>query len=274
MYYGINLATLGDYANPKRVVQMAQAAEASGWEAIFVWDHLAFAWGVPSGDPWIILAAVAQATKRIKIGSAVTPLPRRRPQVMANTLATLDLLSEGRVIFGVGLGGVPQEYEGFGEAADAKTRAEKLDEALEILKALFSGERVNYQGEHYRLNGVTLAPLPVQRPRPPIWIGGESRPALRRAAHWDGWVIGGDNEQGQMVKTPQQFADQMAYIRACRTTTQPFDAALTGVSSPLDRRLVREYGDAGMTWWLESLHGFRGDFDVLLARIKAGPPAD
>ncbi len=106
MYYGIEVVTFGAYADPRPVVHLAQAAEAAGWDGLFIWDHLAFAWNVPSGDPWIILAAVAQATNRLKLSTAITPLHRRRPHVLANTLATLDLLSQGRVILGVGLGGV------------------------------------------------------------------------------------------------------------------------------------------------------------------------
>ena len=181
MHYGIDVATLGDYANPRSVVPLAQAAEAAGWDGIFVWDHLAFAWGVPSGDPWVILAAVAQATSHLKIGTAITPLPRRRPHVLANTIATLDLLSAGRVILGAGLGGVPREFTAFGEEDNPRERAQRLDEGLDLLNRLWAGEPVTHTGAHYTVENVTLAPLPVQRPRVPIWIGGESRPALRRA---------------------------------------------------------------------------------------------
>ena len=168
MNHGIDIATLGDYADPRPVVQLARAAEAAGWQALFVWDHLAFAWGVPSGDPWVILAAVAQATQQLKLGTAITPLPRRRPHVLANTVASLDLLSEGRVILGVGLGGVPQEYTAFGEEENAQHRAQRLDEGLEVLDRLWSGEQVTHHGTHYTVSDVTLAPLPLQRPRVPI----------------------------------------------------------------------------------------------------------
>src|SRR3990172_9488132 len=98
MHYAIEVVTLGDYADPRRVVQFAQAAEDAGWEGLFVWDHLGFVWGAPAGDPWVILSAVAQATRQLRLGTAVTPVPRRRPQVLANTLATLDVLSQGRLI--------------------------------------------------------------------------------------------------------------------------------------------------------------------------------
>jgi probable F420-dependent oxidoreductase len=273
MRYAIDVVTLGDYANPRLVVQLAQAAEAAGWEGLFVWDHLAFAWGVPSGDPWVILAAVAQATNHLRLGTAVTPLPRRRPHVLANTLATLDLLSEGRVILGVGLGGVPQEFAAFGEPEAAKPRAELLDEGLAVLNGLLSGETITHQGPNFTLKEVTLAPLPMQRPRVPIWVGGDSLPALRRAARWDGWVTGGDDQNGQMTKTPKQIVEKIAYIQQHRSVSTPFEVAMTGCSTPADRSLVADFASAGVTWWLESLHGFRGSFEALLNRVKAGPPA-
>lgn len=272
MHYGINVATLGDYANPRSVVPLAQVAEAAGWEGFFVWDHLAFAWGVPSGDPWVILAAVAQATTHMKIGTAITPLPRRRPHVLANTVATLDQLSAGRVILGAGLGGVPQEFTAFGEQDDPRLRAQRLDEALELLDRLWSGEPVRHRGAHYTVEHVTLAPLPLQRPRVPIWIGGESLPALRRAARWDGWVAAGDNERAEMVETPEQMAEKVSYIQRHRSPASPLDVALTGCSSPVGSTWVQDFAAAGVTWWLESLHGFRGTFDELRARVMAGPP--
>ena len=272
MRYAIEVVNLGDYADPRLVVKLAQAAEAAGWEGLFVWDHLGFVWGAPSGDPWTILAAVAQATTRLKLGATVTPLPRRRPQVLANTLATLDVLSQGRMIFAAGLGGVPEEFAAFGEDADAKVRAQKLDEGLDVLNRLWAGEVVIHQGKHYTVNRVHLAPRPVQRPRMPVWIGGDSPPALRRAAHWDGWTTGGADQEGKLVKTPQQMADAVAYIHQHRGRDGHFDVAMTGVSTPAEGPLTREYADAGVTWWLESLHGYRGPFEALLARVAAGPP--
>src|SRR5688572_5889807 len=110
MRYGIVITNLGDYADPHAAVRLARAAEEAGWGRVFVCAHLAFAWGVPSGDPWVILSAVAASTARLKLGTAVPPLPRRRPQVVANALATLDVLSGGRVVFGAGLGGVGEEF--------------------------------------------------------------------------------------------------------------------------------------------------------------------
>src|SRR5215204_3550273 len=175
MRYGIVMSNLDDYADPRLVIRLARAAEAAGWEAFFVWDHLGFAWGSPSSDPWVSLSALAVSTTHLKLGTAITP-------------RSLDLLSGGRMIFGTGLGGVPEEFTAFGEAGAAKERARMLDEGLAVLDRLWSGEMVTHHGQHYDVENVALAPLPFQRPRIPIWIGGESPPALRRAARWDGWL--------------------------------------------------------------------------------------
>src|ERR671913_1183827 len=156
MHYGVVTANLGDYADPRVAVRLARAAEAAGWEAFFVWDHLGFVRGVPSGDPWVILSAVAASTTHLKLGTAITPLARRRPQVVANTLGSLDLLSGGRMIFGTGLGGVPEEFTAFGEAGAAKERARMLDEGLAVLDRLWSGEMVTHHGQHYDVENVAL----------------------------------------------------------------------------------------------------------------------
>lgn len=274
MHYGIEVVTLGEYADPRVVVRLARAAERAGWEGLFVWDHLGFAWGAPSGDPWVILAAAAMATERLKVGTGVTPLPRRRPHVLANTVATLDLLSGGRAILGVGLGGVPREYAAFGEQDDARERAAMLDEGLEVLNRLWSGETVSHQGRYYTVDGVALAPLPLQRPRVPIWVGGESRPALRRAARWDGWIIGGVDEQCRPTMTPEQMAEKLSYIQEHRTEADPFAVALSGCSPPAGSSLVCAFAAAGVTWWLESLHGYRGSVEEMVARVEAGPPLE
>jgi len=274
MRYGIVTPNLGEYADPRVAVRLARVAEAAGWEAFFVWDHLGFVRGVPSGDPWIILSAVAALTTRLKLGLAITPLARRRPQVVANAMASLDLLSGGRAIFGAGLGGVPEEFTAFGEPGDAKERAAMLDEGLQILDGLWSGETVTHRGRYYSVQGVTLTPRPLQSPRIPIWIGGEGAPALRRAARWDGWLAPATSHDGTptMAKSPERIAEMVAEIRRLRTTDAPFEVAIDGYSEVGDPALPRAYGAAGATWWLESIHEARGTLDTVMARVKAGPP--
>jgi alkanesulfonate monooxygenase SsuD/methylene tetrahydromethanopterin reductase-like flavin-dependent oxidoreductase (luciferase family) len=274
MRYGIVTANLGEYADPRVAVRLAVAAEAAGWEAFFVWDHLGFVWGAPSGDPWVILSAVAASTTRLKLGLSLTPLARRRPHVVANAMTSLDLLSGGRAIFGAGLGGVPDEFTAFGESDEATRRAAMLDEGLMILDGLWSDETVSHRGQYYAVEGVSLAPLPLQRPRIPIWIGGESPPALRRAARWDGWLAPATSHDGTptMAKSPKRIAEMVAEVGRHRTTDAPFEVAVDGYSEAGDPTLARAYGAAGATWWLESIHDVRGPLDEMMARVNACPP--
>ena len=274
MRYGIVMSNLDDYADPRVVVSLARAAEEAGWEGFFVWDHLGFVWGTPSSDPWVVLSAAAVSTTRLKLGTAITPLARRRPHVVANALASLDLLSGGRVVFGAGLGGVAEEFTAFGEPGDAKERARMLDEGLTVLDGFWSGEPLTHHGQHYDVENVSLAPLAIQRPRIPIWIGGESPPALRRAARWDGWLAPTTSPDGTpiMDKDPGRIAEMVAEIRRHRLTDTPFEVAVDGYFDPGDPTLPRAYEAAGATWWLESIHGMRGSVDEMMARVEAPPP--
>ncbi len=270
MHYGIEIVPFGEFGDPRVAVQLAQAAEAAGWEGFWVWDHVAFPYGV--GDPWVILSAVATATKRLKLCPGVAPLPRYRPHVLARLLTSLDVLSEGRLIFGTGLGGVAEEFTAYGEPGDARIRAAMLDEGLEVLTRLWSSEPVTHHGTYYTVAGVAHTPRPLQRPRIPVWIGGESKPALRRAARWDGWIIGTLNEKCEILKTPAQLGEQVAYIRQHRGGDAPFEVAVDGISQPGDGTLARAYAAAGATWWFEALFGLRGSVEEMLARVEAGPP--
>ena len=274
MHYGIVVSNMDAYSDPRKAVRLAQAAEVAGWEGFFVWDHLGFVWDAPSADPWVVLSAAAASTERVKIGTDISPLARRRPHVIANTLATLDILGGGRVVFGTGLGGVLREFTAFGDVGEAKERASMLDEGLAVLDKLMSGEEVMHHGEHYTVEGVTLAPLPVQRPRVPVWIGGEAKPALRRAARWDGWLASATPLDGaiEMSKSPEQIAEMTAEIKLHRTSNAPFDVAMDGYSDPEDPTLPQAYAAAGATWWLESIRSSRGTPDEMLRRIEAGPP--
>jgi alkanesulfonate monooxygenase SsuD/methylene tetrahydromethanopterin reductase-like flavin-dependent oxidoreductase (luciferase family) len=274
MQFGLDVANQSVAADPRRVVELALAAEQAGWEGLFVWDHWGFAWGMPSGDPWVMLAAVAQATTKLRLGTVITPLARRRPQVVANTLATLDLLSNGRMVFGAGLGDVPEEFAAFGEPTDGKIRAAMLDEGLDIVARLLAGERVNHQGRYYSVHDVKLEPASLQQPRIPIWIGAESGNALRRPARWDGWVIYTVDSRGRVVRSPADIAQTLATIRQYRSDAgfelHGYDVVVTGASQPGEK--MDAYRAIGATWWLETLHGMRIGFDELMARVVAGPP--
>jgi alkanesulfonate monooxygenase SsuD/methylene tetrahydromethanopterin reductase-like flavin-dependent oxidoreductase (luciferase family) len=148
-----------------------------------------------------------------------------------------------------------------------------LDEGLAVVDGLLRGETVRHRGEYYTVEDVALDPPPRQQPRPAIWVGGESPPALRRAARWDGWIVGGDNEYGEMIRSPERIAEEIAYLRDHRDRDEPVTVAMTGVSATDDSDLFDAYTHAGVDWWLESIHGMRGSVEEMVGRIKAGPPA-
>lgn len=159
------------------VAELAARAEERGWDGFFVWDHVAYAEPVRAlADPWITLAAVAAATRRVLLGPLVTPVARRRPHQLARETVTLDRLSGGRLVFGVGLGSDRTgefDPDRFGEEGDARARARLLDDGLERLEAYWAGK---------------FEPPPLQRPRIPVWVATQwpNRRPLRRAARWDG----------------------------------------------------------------------------------------
>jgi alkanesulfonate monooxygenase SsuD/methylene tetrahydromethanopterin reductase-like flavin-dependent oxidoreductase (luciferase family) len=262
--FGLHVANIGTYSDPRRVVRLARAAEESGWDALFVWDHLAFVWNGPSSDPWVTLAAVATSTKRILVGTGVTPVARRRPQVLAHELATLATLSSGRCVFGAGLGGVEREFGAFGEPTGPHERAAMLDEGLDVIRALLAGEPVSHRGDHYTVEDVVLQTDPKRKV--PIWIGGRSPPALERAARFDGWFAD-SCDQERMTMSPDEV--RAAVDRIGREP--PFDVAVEGYSGPGEHDLRDLYARAGATWWFEEVHDSRGDPDAILARVAAGP---
>jgi alkanesulfonate monooxygenase SsuD/methylene tetrahydromethanopterin reductase-like flavin-dependent oxidoreductase (luciferase family) len=270
MRFGIEVVPFGDFADPRQIVQLAKEAEAAGWEGLWIWDHMLMPWG--TGDPWITLAAVAATTKKLKLCLGVAPLPRYRPHLLARMLTGLDLLSEGRVIFGTGAG-ISPDFVPFGESGNDKVRAAMLDEGLELLNSYLSGQPVRHHGKFYTAEAAQILPSPVQKPRISFWIGGGSKAALRRAARWDGWIMGTVDEKSNVTYPPEKIAADADFIREHRTATGPFDIAVDGVSQPGKRSLVGEYAQAGATWWFEAIHLSRGSYDELLKRIKASPPA-
>src|SRR5437867_2328127 len=240
MQYGITLPNFGDFFDPRLLAQLAREAEQAGWDGFFIWDHVLL-FPTPTVDPWVALAAIALATERIRIGPLVTPLPRRRPTKLARETVSIDHLSNGRLVLGVGIGAGPWEWDYLGEESDLKARGDMLDEGLELLTRLWSGEPVLHDGRFYRFRGdlgpnqpeiapTPFLPTPVQSPRIPIWVGGTwpRKPPFRRAARWDGVVPLIDGKAFGEYMTPDEVREVVGYIRQHRTSETPFDVVVSG----------------------------------------------
>jgi alkanesulfonate monooxygenase SsuD/methylene tetrahydromethanopterin reductase-like flavin-dependent oxidoreductase (luciferase family) len=286
MQYGLELPAAGIGGDARTLGELAQLAEDAGWDGVFLEDYIVWQgqMGTPTYDPWVALAAMALRTERIRLGTMVTPLARRRPWKLAHEAVTLDHLSNGRLILGVGLGDSSDvSFTAFGEATDIRQRSELLDETLDLLVGLWRGEPFSYHGAHYQVQEVTLAPTPVQRPRIPIWVGGNwpHRGVIRRAARWDGFVGGkvhADDEDWHL--TPTEVATLHADIARQRPTAAtpalPWDLALGGGARGPDleheRALIQSMAAAGATWWMEYLHpDLGGGLEGMRTRIKGGP---
>ena len=209
MKFGVGVTTgispaVTSVSQAEYVTRLAEVVEETGYDSIWVSDRTVFptdlaarypeSYGPGGSDPdaqnvleaLTVLSFVAGATKRVRLGTSVLVLPFRNPVLNAKMITTLDVLSGGRVIFGVGVGWMQEEFEGVG--ASYRDRGALTDEHIEMFKALCTEEVAEYDGEHFQLSGMVFFPKPVQRPHPPIWVGGNTRFALRRAARLgDGW---------------------------------------------------------------------------------------
>jgi len=246
--YGINVPNFGDYHSPRVLADLAVSAEEAGWDGFFIWDHIEGE--MPFCDPTVALSAIALQTERIRLGAMITPLPRRRPWKVAREMAK------------------------FGEEPEARVRAEKLDESLDIITGLWSGELFSYEGNHYNLEEVTFQPRPLQEPRIPIWVGGfwPNRPPFRRAARYDG-VYPAMNWPDTL--TTAHLRTLLEYIGRHRKATLPYDV-IVGGSTPGDPKkgaeVVGPWVEAGATWWSEDINGWRGSLEEMRERIRQGPP--
>jgi alkanesulfonate monooxygenase SsuD/methylene tetrahydromethanopterin reductase-like flavin-dependent oxidoreductase (luciferase family) len=284
MQYGLYLPNFDPWGKVSTIVQLAREAEAAGWDGLFMWDDFA-GFDVEMVNPWVALAAVATATTRLRLGALITPLPRRRPWNVARETVTLDHLSNGRLVVGVGTGGGDDEWAHFGEETNHKARGDMLDEALEVITGLWSGETYSHTGRYYHIHGTRFLPAPLQQPRIPIWVGGvwpNPRP-LRRMARWDGMFPGFFSAKSA-DEAFNQFAESVQIVRSLRDPALPFDVVALG-ATPLDQpeesaRVVRAYAAAGATWWLESIAPMRmgspndpvWSYEQLRAKVLEGPP--
>lgn len=251
--------------NAQEMVTLAQEAEAAGWDGVFLADD----WGAS----WIVLTAIAACTQRLLLGTMLTPLPQHLPWTIAAQAATLDQLSNGRVILATGLGVIELDKVGL---RDNTLRAQMLNEGLELVDAWWQGQPIRpftYHGRHYHLQPTEadvswITHKPLQQPRIPIWVVDSGKASqLRRAVRWDGALMSGK---------PEEVRQRKELIASRRDT--PFDIIVEGETPAHDSTqaasLVQAYADAGATWWMESMWdipGVQRDYDML-TRIKMGPP--
>ena len=245
----IFVAPFGELSEPQVLARLAADAEAAGWDGFFLWDHLVYSPPVTHlADPWVAMAAIAVATARVRIGALVTPTPRRRVHKLARETVTLDRLSEGRLVLGVGIGGDGHgEFAPFGEEADPRERARRLDADLARLVELWGGE---------------FQPVPVQQPRIPVWVGARwpNRRPLERAARWDG-IFPID------LPGPEALAELVSRVRAARGGgAGAFDVVVT---EPAGADFA-PWEAAGATWCLSGFGNDPREAEVRAA-IEVGP---
>jgi len=281
MRFAINPPNVGAFGDPGVLVRLALESEQAGWDGYFIWDYLGAHDTAPVADPWVTLGGVAAATERIRLGALVTPVPRRRPWKLARELVTLDHLSGGRAVFGIGIGSDEErEYSAYGEPVEARVHGDMLDEAMTVIAELWSGESFSFEGEHYRLDDVLHLPRPVQQPRIPVWVAGQwpGRRPFRRAARWDGVFP----LFGMTTGTPDQVAEMAAFVRAERVAQlgaeaagAPFDIVHADwePARPPEEQLplLEAWAAAGVTWHLSSWWP-AADLEDVRAVIRRGPP--
>lgn len=263
---------LGD---ARTATELAVIAEDNNWDGFFVWEPV---WGI---DAWISLSACAMVTKNIKLGTMLSPISRMRPWKLASETATLDNLSNGRVILSVGLGGTDSGgWEEFGEITDRKVRAELMDEGLAILQGLWKGQPFNYSGKHYNIKEVNFYPPPNPvKKEIPIWVVGAWNwsKSMKRALKYNGilpYIL--DKNKNYRRVSLNNIREISEYVHQNRSGSNPFDIIVEGHTINDDSKSATydQWEEAGATWWIEGLWDKMDDKnlkDILIKRLKKGP---
>lgn len=273
MKIGLFIGSFESYADPQIVLKLALKAEEMGFHGVFLPDHLHYGnqsrmgFDAPSFlDPWIMLAAIATQTSKIKLGTWITPIPRRLPWQLARNLATLDHLSNGRVILGGGLGAPPADYEDYGIEYNPKELAEKMDESLEIINGLWSDDPFSFEGKHYTISNVNLYPKPVQKPRIPIFLGGRwpSKKPVMRAAKWDGLMPVTKNFP--MGFTEEELDEMIALFSSKSDNGEILISS--SPDSPPPKEFVTMLESKGITWVLFAVGPMVGSIEDSMKKIE------
>jgi len=264
----------------RQQLEQAVIADQSGWDGVFVWET---SYGV---DPWTLMGAMAQRTSHVKLGTMLTPLPWRRPWKLAGQAVTLDQVSNGRAILAVGLGAVDDVLGSTGEITDLRTRAEMMDEGIDLIAGLWN-QQLRYDGQHYQVNlearsNLASSTVSVQQPRVPIWVvGAWPRPkSMERVLRCDGLIPQAMDANGPREMRPDDVPHIMAWLREHGRSIEGFDIITEGETPTYDvgtaAEIVAPWTEAGCTWWLETRWG---DLQMspertqeVRRRLEAGPP--
>ncbi len=281
MKFGLYLPNFGPFGDARRLVDLAVSAEDSGWDGFFLWDHITRYWPADVADAWVSLSAIAARTQRMRLGALVTPLARRRPWKVAREAATLDQLSNGRLVLGAGLGssgGTEVEWANFGEELDLKKRGGMLDEGLEIINGLWSGEPFAFDGKHYQVKQSQFLPKPLQQSRIPVWVAGNwpHKAPFRRMARWDGMI---PQTSPGIDNNIDALRDAIQFTLSLRDPALPFDVAYSLPPAQAADQ-ADAYAEIGVTWLLVQLYPahFGADWqtewplEAMREFVEAGPP--
>ena len=257
---------------------LAAEAEQAGWDGFFCYEPT---WG---NDAWVMLTAAAMRTSTIRLGTMLTPLPKRKPWEVASQVLTLDNLSGGRVILSVGLGVADDpRFWMFEDDPGRKVRAEMLDEGLEMIELMCRGEPFEYAGRHYHAHRPQqmIPPPSTQQPRVTTWVVGlwPAPRSMRRSARWDGWLPNWAEVGGPGLPPPERLTEAVAWIARERAghglTMEGYDVVVEGTTAAGEEGAAqaRAWADAGATWWMEAAWTMQGDVvEQCRARLRAGPP--
>jgi alkanesulfonate monooxygenase SsuD/methylene tetrahydromethanopterin reductase-like flavin-dependent oxidoreductase (luciferase family) len=276
--HGIFLPPFSDLADARRVARLAADAEQAGWDGFYLWDHMLAVPGMAVAEAWTTLAAIAMATSQVRLGAMVTPLARRRPWVLARQIATLDQLSGGRLVVGIGLGDDGwREFSSFGEETAPRVRAELLDESLEIVQELLSGNALLHAGRHYAIDSPPLLPVPLQDPVP-IWaaVRWPNRKPLARAAKLQGcfpiFADSGDRPAPPSADELTQLQAELTGLGAGRSLDIAIRCALHRLPEGERAGTAAALSEAGVTWLLEAFAPGQ-EAAAVEAYVRGGPPA-
>ncbi len=259
MKFGIILPNYGEYCDQDLLSKAVGVAEEEGFDHALVWDHYTLPWSSKCLEAWSLLAFLAARTSRIRLGTCVTPIPLRPPATLAKVVSTLDNLSGGRVILGVGAGWHEPEFQGFSTWDEAATRVAKTKEGLELILKLWSEKEVDFKGRFYSAKKAVLEPKPAQKPHPPLWFGTRGHYMLRLLAMYgDGWIP--ISVSPRSYRQLKREIDRLAAIQGRgERITYVYDAdASTSVKKLANE--VEQYKEAGCEYYSMAWEYPRSEF--------------